>query len=177
MEAAEVERCIDQYGKEIYGFCRRLTMNDADAEDLYQQTFLKLLEIKGSMRWGENPRALLFGITSGLWKNEWRKRRRRERIAPRISLDNEEIASEPAGKEDTENEALDRILRQEMRAAIQRLRPIWKIPVLLYYGHGLTEEEIGRIEQVPVGTVKSRLYQARKQLRREMEERGYDAGK
>lgn len=44
MEARELEKCIDKFGTEIYRFCMKLCMNKANAEDLYQQTFLKALE-------------------------------------------------------------------------------------------------------------------------------------
>ena len=41
MEEVEVEQLIDDYGKAVYGFCRKLAVNPYDTDDLYQQTFLK----------------------------------------------------------------------------------------------------------------------------------------
>lgn len=44
MDAKEIERCIDEFGTDIYKFCRKLCLDQTEAEDLYQQTFLKALE-------------------------------------------------------------------------------------------------------------------------------------
>ena len=49
----------------------------------------------------------------------------------------------------------------------------YRSPVILMYRFGMGIDEIARIERVPKGTIKSRLSRARKQLRKEMEERGY----
>lgn len=45
MTITELKQCIDCYGKEIYGFCRHITGNLQDGEDLYQDTFLKAVEL------------------------------------------------------------------------------------------------------------------------------------
>lgn len=45
MTITELKQCIDCYGKEIYGFCRHITGNLQDREDLYQDTFLKAVEL------------------------------------------------------------------------------------------------------------------------------------
>ncbi len=44
MTAKEIERCIDEFGTDIYRFCLNLCVDKSDAEDLYQQTFLKALD-------------------------------------------------------------------------------------------------------------------------------------
>ena len=44
MDAREIEKCIDEFGTDIYRFCLKLCMDKSEAEDLYQQTFLKELE-------------------------------------------------------------------------------------------------------------------------------------
>ena len=62
MDAKEVEKCIDEFGTDIYRFCLKLCMNKTEAEDLYQQTFLKALEGIWSLDWEKNPKALLFSL-------------------------------------------------------------------------------------------------------------------
>ena len=57
MEAREIERCIDEFGADVYRFCLKLCMNREDAEDLYQQTFLRALEREADLEWEKNPRA------------------------------------------------------------------------------------------------------------------------
>lgn len=86
METEMVSQLIDQFGMDVMRFCRKLTFCSEDAQDLYQQTFLKLMELRVAIRKEENPRAFLFSIANGIWKNECRKLRRRARIAPSISI-------------------------------------------------------------------------------------------
>ena len=66
MDAREIERCIDEFGTDIYRFCLKLCMDKSEAEDLYQQTFLKALETEWTLDWGQNPKALFFSLTYNL---------------------------------------------------------------------------------------------------------------
>ena len=87
MTAEETERCVDEFGTDIYRFCLKLCADRADAEDLYQQTFLKALEKEWTPDWEKNPRALFFSLAYNLWKSERRKQARRNTIAPCGNLD------------------------------------------------------------------------------------------
>lgn len=82
MKARELEKCIDEFGTEIYRFCMKLCMDKANAEDLYQQTFLKALESDMELDWEQNPKALFFSFAYNLWKSEQRKNARRFTLAP-----------------------------------------------------------------------------------------------
>ena len=73
MQASDVSGLVDRYGPEIYRYCRRLAGFAPDAEDLYQQTFLRLLELPQQLDEEQNPRALLYSVAGGIWKNEARK--------------------------------------------------------------------------------------------------------
>ena len=68
MTAKEIERCIDEFGTDIYRFCQKLCVDKSDAEDLYQQTFLKALETEWTLDWEKNPKALFFSLAHNLWK-------------------------------------------------------------------------------------------------------------
>ena len=87
MEAREIERCIDAFGADVFRFCRRLCADRADADDLYQQVFLRALEARVALDWASNPRALFFSLAYRLWKSDARKRARRQAIAPSECLD------------------------------------------------------------------------------------------
>ena len=62
MNAREIEKCIDDFGTDIYRFCLKLCVDKSDAEDLYQQTFLKALEKDWRLDWEKNPKALFFSL-------------------------------------------------------------------------------------------------------------------
>ena len=49
MDAREIEKCIDEFGTDIYRFCLKLCMDKSEAEDLYQQTFLKRKQARRNM--------------------------------------------------------------------------------------------------------------------------------
>ena len=85
----------------------------------------------------------------------------------------EQPPQEPPDGGDLQQQVLDRMCRQELARAVQRLEEKYRSPVILMYRFGMGIDEIARIERVPKGTIKSRLSRARKQLRKEMEERGY----
>lgn len=172
MQAADVSRLVDQYGPEIYRYCHRLTGYAADADDLYQQTFLRCLELTVPLDEAQNPRAFLFSITGGLWKNELRKNSRRAAIARPVPLDGAD-APDPPGKDDVEQDVAARAQAAALNAAIQRLPLKFRIPVTLAYGFDWGLEQIAKIEGVPLGTVKSRLHKARQILKKEMEAQGY----
>ena len=60
MDAREIEKCIDEFGTDIYRFCLKLCMDKSEAEDLYQQTFLKALEMEWTMTGGKIPKHCFF---------------------------------------------------------------------------------------------------------------------
>ena len=96
MHAEEVARLVDRFGPEIYRYCHRLTGRTQQAEDLYQQTFLKCLELTLTLDERSNPRALLFSLAGGIFKNEQRKAGRRLAIARPVELDADNVPEPPA---------------------------------------------------------------------------------
>lgn len=172
MTAKELERCMDEYGRDIYSFCRHLTCNPNEADDLYQDTFLKAMELGNKIERGSNPKSYFLSIAVRIWKNRKRKYAWRKRIAPEQALMEgqgsggitpEEAAASPeeqiVGKEER------MLVRQSVERLPERLRAI----VLLYYMEELSVSQIAAVMKIPAGTVKSRLYQARKQLQAELE--------
>lgn len=172
MHAEEVARLVDRFGPEIYRYCHRLTGRTQQAEDLYQQTFLKCLELTLTLDERSNPRALLFSLAGGIFKNEQRKAGRRLAIARPVELDGEN-APEPPAPDDPARTAQDRAQSAALLAAVDRLPAKLRIPITLAYGFDWNLEEIARMEKAPVGTIKSRLYKARQLLKKEMEAQGY----
>lgn len=67
MEKQQPEKYINEYGRDIYLFCKRLTQNKNTADDLYQETFLKLWELD-NVNDTENPKSYLLGIAVNMEK-------------------------------------------------------------------------------------------------------------
>ncbi|WP_304943677.1 RNA polymerase sigma factor [Vallitalea guaymasensis] len=82
MDIAYLSDLVELQGKAIYGFCYNLTNKKNDADDLYQETFLKAMELCHKIDRNNNPKGFLISIAIGIWKNNCRKYAWRQRIAP-----------------------------------------------------------------------------------------------
>ena len=171
MNAGEIEKCIDEFGTDVYRFCLKLCTDKTDAEDLYQQTFLKALETEWELDWENNPKALFFSLAHNLWKSDRRKQARRNRIAPGSNLDDE---MELSSGESIEESYFQRELIAEVRQIIQTLPEKFQIPLLLFYLSDCSVEQIATIIKKPPGTVKSRLFKGRSLIKKRLEEAGYE---
>ena len=152
MTKFELEQCIKEYGRDIYSFCKQLTCNQQEADDLYQDTFLKALEQLEKLDRRDNSKSYLLSVAVHLWKNRRRKMAWRHRIAPSISF-----------MEERDEE------KRLVQSAVDKLPERLKVCVLLFYMEQLSVTQIAKVLKVPEGTVKSRLYQARKLLEKELE--------
>lgn len=170
MTDLELEQFVTEYGADIYSFCRCLTGSRQETDDLYQETFLRAVEKKEILDAAGNPKSYLLSTAVRLWKNQRRKAAWRGRIAdvrqPGDDAGLWERQEEPGNLPEQE------LLREEERAAVRhavdRLPDKMKVTVLLYYMEDRSVEQISGILHIPQGTVKSRLYQARKFLQNEL---------
>lgn len=170
MDKIQLEQCIQEYGKDIYTFCSQVTGNRQEAEDLYQDTFLKAVELEGKIDYSKNPKSYLVSVALRIWKNRRRKFAWRKRIAGTRLLAEDWAQEDLEGQEDSAEEAaLKRELERQVRQAVGELAEKYRIPVYLYYTLQLSVEEIAHVLDIPQGTVKSRLHKARALLRRELE--------
>ena len=173
MNAGEIEKCIDEFGTDVYRFCLKLCADKTDAEDLYQQTFLKALETQWTLDWEKNPKALFFSLAHNLWKSDRRKQARRNTIAPRSNFD-EEGEMVLHSEESIEESYLQKELLAEVDQIIQTLPEKFKVPLILFYLSGCSIEQIAAIIRKPPGTVKSRLFKGRSLIKKRLEDAGYE---
>lgn len=170
MTKTELENCIFAYGKDIYSFCKSITLNLQEADDLYQDTFLKAMELLSDIDYEKNPKSYLLSVALRLWKNKKRKYAWRKRIANAVLVtDGPDPDIVKAAAFTPETEFLKKEESRLVRAAVNRLPDKLKIPVLLYYMEDLPTAQIAFVLKIPVGTVKSRLHSARKILEKELE--------
>ena len=176
-----VQLLIDTVGDDVYRFCCRLTRNRIDADDLYQDTFLKALEQRGrledvsgreqteSIRRNRN---FLMGIAANLWKNQWRKKKREQK---HISIEDTEFFDLPSSDEEDLQVRIERKeIQQRLTLHIRTLPEKLKMVVYLFYAAEMRTEEIAETLHIPQGTVKSRLHLARAKLKDSLEADGYE---
>lgn len=148
-------------------FAYHLTYNDAEAEDLVQETYLKAHKFIDRYISGTNAKAWLFKILKNAYINEYRKKVK----APR-KVDYEDIVSyhnsddpKNQGYLDLREELFKDRMGDEVTLALNSLPLEFRTVVLLCDIEGFTYQEISKIIDVPLGTVRSRLFRARNLLK------------
>lgn len=165
--AKEIEALVHSCGRRLYAFCRRLAYLSGDADDLYQQTFLRVLDMPVRIDPDHNPAGFLMAVAARLWRDEQAKKARRHRLAP-MEQEPKRLEQAPDSMR-TELIVEEAFMRRQVRDSVQKLPEPLRMPVLLFYMGGLPVKDIAEALKLPQGTVKSRLHQARQQLKSELE--------
>lgn len=177
MNNNEFEQFVLDYGKDILRFCRMTCGTKESGDELYQDTMLKLLEKLSRLDPQQNVKSYALSISILLWKNKKKKYANRDRLMPMDSIDH----MGEVGASYTDNAVIspESIFLQEeekktVQAVVSSLPEKYRLPIYLYYSSNLTVREIAEILQIPMGTVKSRIYNAKRILKKELEAIGYD---
>ncbi|MFQ5658072.1 MAG: sigma-70 family RNA polymerase sigma factor [Candidatus Methylomirabilales bacterium] len=153
----------------IYNVALRLTRNKTEAEDLFQETFLRAYRFFHQFRSGTNCRAWLFAILHSLFVN-----RVRRAPYPTADLDEERVYRKAGVRssflKDPEVGIFHRLVREDIERAIDALPPNFRVVVVLADIEGCSYRKIAEICQCPIGTVMSRLYRGRQVLRDALKE-------
>lgn len=169
MTMTELERWILIYGGEIYSFCKYLAGSKQEADDLYQDTFLRAASWCEKMDQAQNPKSFLLTVAVNLWKNKRRKSAWRNRIAVMESIDGEKLKTLESKEETPEETCVSKEERAMVYQAVLKLNEKYKSVILLYYMEDMNLSEIAGILGIPIGTVKSRIHKARAILKKELE--------
>ena len=167
LKQTDINRLVTLHGKKLYNFCLRLCKNTHDADDLYQDTFLKAMEKTSLIDEDNNPSAYLCTIAVSLWKSAIRKDIRRHEIAPTVPI---ETKLNSKGDQSVEEEILKSELSEEIKREVSMLNDNLRPCVLLHYIGEMGLSEIAKVLKIPEGTVKSRLFTARKILKEKIGE-------
>jgi len=163
---------VDEYGGAVYKFCRSLTYSKEDADDLFQETFLKVLEQLPKINASDNPKSFLFSTALYLWKSLQRKYARRNRLAPMEPLG--EIAVSNVNDMTIEEDIIVQEDIRTVRELVDALPEKLRIPTILFYTIEMGVSEIASTLEIPDGTVKSRLHTARKLIEEGLVKIGYE---
>lgn len=144
----------------VYGAVLRVVRNPAIAEDLSQETFIRAFRGLGDFRGDSQVRSWLYRIATNLALNA---------VTRRKEFPSEDIPEEvaPAGPE---SQAETAAMGSAMREAIEALPPDLARPLMLREYDGLSYEEIAATLELPLNTVRTRIFRARRALRDELEE-------
>ena len=149
----------------LYGFAMVLTRNRTEAEDLVQETYLRAARAFGRLVPDSNLKSWLFAIMRNVWLNQLRH----EQSGPQfVEIDAEEESRWQwldQTVSDPQTLLLQKVEREQVRAAIERLPVHYREVIVLRDLEGFSYQQIAAILQCPAGTVMSRLGRAREQLR------------
>lgn len=172
MEVYEFECFLQQYEKDIYSFCYHLTMNKDTADDLYQDTVLQAFEFIDRIDITGNPKSFLFSIAVGKWRNEQRKMKHRNQIAP-IQLFDEFLENITSGENNIDSYVEKKELNECIRNAFSKMKDKYRVPMILYYLDENSIDAISNICSIPNGTVKSRLHKGRELMKKALLKEGH----
>ena len=161
-DESAVEVLIGRYERPLFGYLNRLLGNAAEAEDVFQETFLRVVRHVARFEEGRRVRPWVYAIASNLVKNVYRSRSYRDKTSlDQGAEDGEPLGARLAGVAVAPAEAASENERAVViRAAVERLTPTSRDALVLFYFQGLAYEEIAQVLEVPLGTVKSRIHNA-----------------
>ena len=147
----------------LYRVALRLSGNPSDAEDLVQETMLRAYRSWDSYTPGTNAKGWLLTILRHLFINEYRRRSRHPETVDVDTIEPFALFQE-VQEEDPQGAFFDKIVDDEVLRAVDQLPEAFREAVTLSDVEGLSYEEVAKVLDVPVGTVKSRLYRGRRLL-------------
>lgn len=159
MTAIEFNTKILGERQSLKNFALSLTHNTDDALDLVQDTFVKAITYRDKFEESTNLKAWLFTIMKNTFINSYRRAVKTNQIMQ----SNADIAMARAFKDNYNDMTESRIAAKEILKKIEGLDDQYKIPFTKHY-NGYKYEEIAKEMQLPLGTIKSRIFLARKIL-------------
>jgi RNA polymerase sigma factor (sigma-70 family) len=148
-------------------FAFYLTYDEDDTNDLVQDTYLKAFKFADKYDKGTNSKAWLFKILKNAYINEYRKKSRQPDRVDIEEVINYHANDEPEESKyfDLKEEIFDSIMGDEVTQAINSLPPEFRTVILLADIEEFSYKEMALILDVPLGTVRSRLFRARNTLK------------
>jgi len=159
----------------LYRVALRLTGNAADGDDLVQETMLKAYRAWHQYQPGTNAKGWLLTILRHAFINEYRRRTRHPETVDVDAIESFAVFDE-GQDDDPQGRFFDQIVDDEVLRAIDELPEQFREAVVLSDVEGMSYEEVGRILEVPIGTVKSRLFRGRRLLQAKLHDYAVEMG-
>lgn len=151
----------------MYNFGYRLTFDEDDSKDLVQDTYLKAYRFINSFEQGTNAKAWLFRILKNSFINDYRKKSKQP-----AKVDYQEVETYYNSDDvdygitsDLRVDSVKDMLGDEISNALNSLAVDFRTVIILCDLEGFTYEEMAKILDIPIGTVRSRLHRARNLLK------------
>jgi RNA polymerase sigma factor (sigma-70 family) len=154
----------------MYNFAHRLTFDEDDAKDLVQDTYLKAYRFITSFEQGTNAKAWLFRIMKNSFINDYRKKSKQP-----TKVDYQEVETfynsddvDSSITTDLRVETVQDMIGDEISNALNSLDVDFRTVIILCDLEGFKYDEMAKILDIPIGTVRSRLHRARNLLKEKL---------
>ncbi|GJM32222.1 MAG: RNA polymerase sigma factor [Saprospiraceae bacterium] len=160
----EFQQKYSEYHDLLFGFAMKLTRNLDNAHDLMQETACRAYKHRAKFMMGTNFKAWMTTIMRNTFINGYRKRRTRNKVEAPIedflfAIENKTI----------NGTAESRVMMGELKEILNRLSTTYRVPFVMFV-KGYQYQEIAEQLDIPIGTVKSRIYSARQNMQQMIKE-------
>lgn len=153
MKRLAFNQLVETYGKQLFHYLKLSLPSEEDAKDVYQETLLSLWNSMDSFQKKSSEKTWVFSLGKRRVADFYRKQK----------------VSEPL-EEDLLSPSLDKEESLDLQELLTKLPKEERRLIFLIFQMEMTYEEIGELEHIPVGTVKSRFFTIKNKLRKEMED-------
>jgi RNA polymerase sigma factor, sigma-70 family len=149
-----------------FRYCCRLMKNRHDAEDLFQDAWLKTAKSIQNYDASKPFKTWLFCITTNLYKDQYRKAKRwfNRFTLFRYTEEEQETQADLSSYCSIEDKMEDHELKVKLMECLSLLDDKYRIPIILFYFKEISYEDIVEILGIPMGTLKTRLHAGKKKL-------------
>ncbi len=151
---------IDRLENILFSFALRLTRNYEDAQDLMQETIFRAYKHREKFTMGTNFKSWTSTIMRNTYINRYRKEKNRRHVNEPI----ESFLFAIENKDANLNSGEMNVRMQELEGMLKGIGEIYSVPFLMFF-RGYEYKEIAAYLNIPIGTVKSRIFLARKKLK------------
>jgi RNA polymerase sigma-70 factor (ECF subfamily) len=154
-----------RYHRRLYHYAWGMLRSAADAEDVIQETFVRLFKHAHKFDTQRRFSTWFYTIAANQCRNRLRKRGRRQAL----SLDAERAPDPPDSERPGPLEVYERQdVREQVDAAIEELPPLYREALHLRYLEGLSYKEVARVVEASVSAVETRIFRGKEMLRGEL---------
>ncbi len=165
MNENEFSNAVINFSSKMKPFAINLTQDLDDANDLIQETVYRAITNKDKFRIGTNLKAWMFTIMKNIFINAYRKKAKRKTVID--TTDNLYYLNSAAVSTNIVNRSEANFIMDDILHAISGLDDEYKVPFIMHY-NGFKYQEIAEELKLPLGTVKSRIFFARKDLKKKL---------
>lgn len=155
------EQILSFYEKAVFNYCLRITKNRVEAEDVTQETFIKIYTHRKSIDPEKNIKTWIFTIATNTAYDFLRKKKRKNET----SLEDETIYN-------LKTYYPKESVQSDVEKALEKINPEYKKALVLFYQQGFKYEEIAEILSIPANTVKTHISRGKEELKELLKEYG-----